>query len=92
MIEKQHCSHDNYIEKYEKTLNEGWEGWGWMAVEGSESYPTLTGFHSAMGPPVGTADAICSFAYEFVKKGFLRLYFLGAGFVKGGVSALAVDA
>ena len=63
-----------------------------MAVEGSGLCPTLTGLHGAMGPPVGTADTICSFAYELFEKGFLRFYFLGAGFIKGGVSALAVDA
>ena len=63
-----------------------------MAVAGSGLYPTLTVFHGAMGSPVGTANTICSFAYEFVKEGFLRLYLLGAGFIKGGVSAFAVDA
>ena len=63
-----------------------------MAVEGSGSCPTLTGFHGAMGPPVGAADTICSCAYEFLEKGSLRFYFLGAAFVKGSVSALTVDA
>ena len=56
-----------------------------MAVERSGSCPTLTGLHGTMGPPVGGADTICSFAYRFLEKGFLRFYFLGAGFVKGGV-------
>ena len=63
-----------------------------MAVEGSESCPTLTGFHGAMGSPVGTANTICSFAYELVEEGFLRLYLFGTGFIEGGVSAFAVDA